>query len=241
MKKLLLYMTWAALGLLYAGCDDDDKAPRLVPEETGTVTDNDGNEYGWVRYAGLDWMTSNFKGGTPYYELKGGWWGELININDREQAIADYDLFGNLYSWEDAKSLAPEGWRLPTDEDWQKLEQALGMSASEAAQKGWRGDGLGLVIQADPSEGGIALKCGGYASNSAGHYNELYLRQVRDFGYYWTSTIDESYTTSTAVWYRRIGILPQIERQVITTQEVAENLSSKDNRYLSVRYVRDAQ
>ena len=71
---------------------------------------------------------------------------------------ADYDKHGNLYTWEEANTLCPDGWRLPTDEDWKNLERALGMSQADANQKGWRGnyfltlltqgeDGLGFNMQ----------------------------------------------------------------------------------------------
>ena len=62
-------------------------------------------------------MTSNDKGGTPYYEAKDKWDDDLIGIDDKELAIADLETFGNLYTYEQALALAPEGWRLPTDED----------------------------------------------------------------------------------------------------------------------------
>ena len=35
-----------------------------------------------------------------------------------------------------------DGWRLPTDEDWQKLEMAFGMSEHEVKKTGWRGKGV---------------------------------------------------------------------------------------------------
>ena len=35
---------------------------------------------------------------------------------------SDYKKYGNLYTWEEALEVCPEGWRLPTDEDWQNLE-----------------------------------------------------------------------------------------------------------------------
>jgi uncharacterized protein (TIGR02145 family) len=35
--------------------------------------------------------------------------------------------------------IAPEGWPVPTHDDWKKLEMFLGMSASESARGPWRG------------------------------------------------------------------------------------------------------
>jgi hypothetical protein len=242
MKKLI-YTMWIVFATFTIGCDDDDnKLPLLTPEASGTMTDKEGNEYTWVRYNGLDWMTSNLKAGTPYYELTGGLWNDpLIRIDNMEQALADYSTYGNLYSYEAAIANQPAGWRLPTDEDWKKLEQALGMSEKTTDAVGWRGNGAGELIQQDNTGSGIHLLLGGNASMSAGNYNAVMLRQVREYGYYWSSTVDESYTVSTAVYYRRIRAnSSQIERNTATVQET-DHTSDKYDRYMSVRYVRDAQ
>jgi len=239
MKKFI-YMIWMFLVTFTTGCNEDDsKLPVLTQEASGTMTDKEGNEYTWVRYNGLDWMASNLKAGTPYYDLTGGLWGDpLIRIDNMEQALADYNIYGNLYSYKEALANQPDGWRLPTDEDWQKLEQAMGMPEKTADAIGWRGNGAGELIQ---TENGIHLLLGGNASMSAGNYNDVMLRQVREYGYYWSSTVDESYTVSTAVYYRRIRAnSSQIERNTVTTQET-DHMSDKYDRYMSVRYVRDAK
>ncbi len=62
---------------------------------------------------------ANYKGGSPYYKT----------IGDSANVVNNIEIYGNLLSYDDAVASTPEGWRLPTDEDWQKLEQALGMDA----------------------------------------------------------------------------------------------------------------
>ena len=108
------------------------------------------NTYEWVRYAGLDWMTSNFKEGTPYYELtyinQYGYTDDLIK-DCEDLTPEEWDRYGNLYSYEEAKANAPEGWRLPTDEDWKKLERAMGMSQGDADATGFRGTEEGDVYK----------------------------------------------------------------------------------------------
>lgn len=225
-------------------CNDDESIAHVTPEATGTLVDDEGNEYGWVRYNGLDWMTSNFREGTPYYDLtETDSWGDeynIVRVDNEEQAIADYELYGNLYTYEDAVRRAPEGWRLPTDEDWQRLEQALGMSSSESVSEGWRGSEEGILIQQDESGSGIHLLCGGYVNLSAGNYNDFMLLQVRESGYYWSSTVDSTYT-SAAAYYRRIRPdIGQIERETIAIHS-ADHLDDLFDIMLSVRYVRDAQ
>jgi uncharacterized protein (TIGR02145 family) len=38
------------------------------------------------------------------------------------------------------KNIAPDGWHVPTDEEWMELEKTLGMTADEVLQTGWRGN-----------------------------------------------------------------------------------------------------
>lgn len=49
MKQLLIICLLAVLTL--AACSDDGNDVNLTPTATGTVTDSEGNEYGWVRDA----------------------------------------------------------------------------------------------------------------------------------------------------------------------------------------------
>lgn len=82
MKKIFNLLCFISV-ILITGCNDDDKLPRVTPEATGTFSDTDGQEYPWARYNGIDWMTSNYKGGTPYYEAKDKWDDDLIGIDDK--------------------------------------------------------------------------------------------------------------------------------------------------------------
>ena len=242
MKKII-YLLWFTLSVCNWGCSDDNDThvlPEIKPEATGTMTDKEGNEYKWVRYNGLDWMTSSLKCGTPFYKLTDN---KLIFIylDNKDQALSEYDSLGNLYSYEQALANAPEGWRLPTDEDWKKLEETMGMRPSELNKLGWRGSFEGELLQQDDSGCGINLLLSGFVSLQERTWDGPYFCQVREFGYYWTSTVDESYTLSTAAYFRRIGFYTsQIERNVTTTEEKSSD-GKLYSKYMSVRYVRDAQ
>ena len=229
------------LAILSISCNDENSLLYPAPEATGELTDADGNKYEWVRYNGLDWMTSNFKQGTPWYELtklnSRGQEEFVVECDDREMAAANYVIYGNLYTWQAAMNNAPEGWRLPTDEDWKKLEQSLGMSEKMVNEIGWRGDGQGVAIQQEVSGHGIHLLLSGYIAKDAGNYNELRLRKFLEYGYYWSSTLNDD---ETAVYYRCVfSNHSQIERNLITPEE-PHDLRGTTDRYLAVRYVRDA-
>lgn len=54
MKKFIYaFLTLASLAFVSCG-DDDDSLPNIVPQDRGTVTDNEGNVYDWVRIGDRD-------------------------------------------------------------------------------------------------------------------------------------------------------------------------------------------
>ena len=248
MKRIFIY-TLVTILTMSSGCSDDDNnnLPGIKPEAQGTVTDKEGNEYGWVRYAGLDWLDCNFKAGEPYYKQKRtDSWGDLVNNidTDREQAAIDWENYGNMYTYEEAiknADLLPEGWRLPTDEDWKKLEQAMGMSESETNAIGWRGTVEGELLQQDATGSGMLLRLGGYAL-IFGRPADLRHRHLRVHGYFWTATKFEEDNKNLApnIYFRKVSCTSsQIERN--TTKSYDTNYEDNFPKYMSVRYVRDAQ
>ena len=93
---------------------------------------------------------------------------------------------GFLYTFAAAQKVAPEGWRLPTDEDWKKLERTLGLPAAEVdLNEAWRGEGLATLLSVGGKSGFNALRTGG----------NLYRREAENFfdnkdkaWYFWTAT-----------------------------------------------------
>ena len=48
----------------------------------------------------------------------------------------NYQIYGCLYNWETAMKVCPEGWHLPSDEEWMELELFLGMPEDELDRSG---------------------------------------------------------------------------------------------------------
>lgn len=188
MNKLIY--TFAAMALLFCSCSDD-KLNDIKPVNTGTVTDDQGNVYNWIQVGDLQWTTSNAMNGTPVYdfEIYDEFEGEMVDAftsSEKKYMKDEYiPVYGNLMQWEEAVKSAPEGWRLPTDEDWQKLEAAIGMKNTGAV--GLRGEkGVGYKLQ-DPES--IALLLGGGMNKEKVYgWFEYELANEGEFGYYWTST-----------------------------------------------------
>lgn len=76
----------------------------------------DGKTYYYTTIGGNDWMMTNIadtKAGAPYFNC-----------------TAMSDVFGRYYSYEDALTICPEGWTLPTDADWVALAKAAGADSN---------------------------------------------------------------------------------------------------------------
>lgn len=136
------------------------KPQDVVPEpETATVTDIQGHVYKTIKIGNQWWMADNlcvtqYKDGSSIFsastieewknDSSGTYCGNSENKKER----------GLLYNWyvvSNSKGIAPDGWRIPSDEDWKELEKKLGMSAEEANKTSWRGthEGEKLMIQYD--------------------------------------------------------------------------------------------
>ena len=181
-----------------------------------------------------------------------------IPLDHRDKAEAENgnysQTYGYLYSLPAALIAVPKegGWRLPTDEDWKKLELALGMCSCEVDEiNAWRG--LDRSIGAAIKKGGAAKfdaimgGCNAYQRTN----EELYINQG-DAAYFWasdTTTVqqeeeDEDAGTTeggtTIVVYTR-GIVRQVS---IYSEGVWRGETRIDNKYrpvaYSVRLVRDA-
>ena len=98
------------------------------------------------------------------------------------------DHYGFLYSLEGAKLAVPEGWALPTDEDWKKLEASLGMEAGELDKmEQWRGNQVGILLkEGEQGMGFNARMGGGRLYGALGHGTIFKKRDAA--AYFWTST-----------------------------------------------------
>ena len=137
-----LWMIWIALTIV--------GLMSVQAQEKGTFTDiRDGHVYQWVKVGGQIWMAENlaympgvnrvsdsqFEGKCFYVY---GCDGENLS---KAKAEPNYKKYGVLYNWEAARESCPEGWHLPTDQEWKKLENCLGMSEKEVTERGWRRTG----------------------------------------------------------------------------------------------------
>jgi uncharacterized protein (TIGR02145 family) len=150
-----------------------------------TVTDIDGNVYKTVAIGNQIWMAENLK---------------VTRLRDGRTLKFDYDYYyndeesrvkyGNMYSWEILEDLAPEGWHVPSVDEWSELTDALGGNtySNESAgtklksREGWIGKGNGN------NESGFNALPGGVSNGSL----------IGEYSAWWT---DSLFDAPSFAWY----------------------------------------
>ncbi|KMQ51949.1 hypothetical protein CHISP_1204 [Chitinispirillum alkaliphilum] len=132
----------------------------------GTVTDGSGNVYTTVLIGDQEWTVENLRttkyiDGTdiPHVPAASAWSVLTSAAYCYYNNTTDQDTirkYGALYNWyiadpENKRRIVPPGWRIPTDEDWQELEDYLTNNGFN-----WTGvpDGSNRIGKALASSGG---------------------------------------------------------------------------------------
>ena len=185
------------------------------------VCDYDDNCYETVEIGDLEWMSENLK--TTHYNngdaipniTNNGDWGSLTTgaYADYDNNPSNSDTYGRLYNWftvDDSRGVCPDGWHVPSDEEYKTLEMYLGMSQSEADDTGYRGTDEGSKLAGNASlwnNGNLVSNAefgtSGFNGVSPGYrylYSGIYYH-IGYNGYFWSSTE----LSSSSAWYRRLG------------------------------------
>lgn len=230
MKNIFIY-TIVSLLFCCAACNDDDEngSVKVTPDDKGVYTDErDGHEYNWIRYGNLEWMVENMR-----FEAEEGYYNVYIpsDLTDKEYDLMfekNYSVYGYLYDWEAALSVVPEGWRLPTDEDWKALEISLGMSSAEAERIGWRGNMEGDFLR---QEDFLHLQTGGFYDCRLKTYGTEYIPyNISVCGMFWSASKDEM-KSAEAYIFREVRY---------NSGQINRNSTIKE-KLMSVRCVRDVR
>ncbi len=217
-------LLWGIFSL--TACSNEENVPVVQPDASGEFTDErDGTVYKYVRYGDLEWMAENLR----FYVNTTGCHEYLTNENFGGTTNTEiFEQFGYLYDYATAEIACPEGWRLPTDEEWQYLEREMGMSVREVEHWDWRGNYAGKLLQQGISGSGMELMTGGFRKENG--TSVISYSFLGAFGFFWTSTVDES-SVGDMVIYRKIAY----------NENGVYRQSTMKTNGLSVRCVRDVQ
>jgi len=174
----------AALTFLLSACSESFTDSR------------DGRSYNVVKIGDLTWMVEN------------------LNYETETSVCPDGDSrnckrLGRLYSWAEAKSVCPDGWRLPTKEDFEALvaatsgEVAQSSSQSRAglalkSRDGWFKKGNGsdeFGFNALPAGYRVAISKADDGTISGGKFDG-----IGGYAYFWSATEDPENPESNAYY-----------------------------------------
>lgn len=178
----------------------------------GLYTDNqffvdtrDGNRYKTVKIGNQIWMAENLRfivnlGRGAYV------YGNSSTIFNDAKSNYNYKTYGLLYNFETAQIACPEGWHIPTDNEWKELEMYLGMSEKDCNKMSYEfinpdfssfinpRNGVDKVLISDKQFWNNQKSISGIGFNArpAGwkNYQSVY-KGLADYAVWWTSTDDE--------------------------------------------------
>lgn len=190
MRKIVIAIISVIL-LLEISCDRTSG-----PNNQSTVTDIDGNVYKTVMIGDQIWMVENLQvthynngdsipkvtDSIAWVDLDTGAWCDYNN------SIEVGAICGHLYNCQavdDHRGISPEGWHVPTDEDWQILIEFLGgyFVAGGKLKEG------GLEHWISPNTG--ATNESGFNTLPGGYHLVFLINGFVDIGYsanYWSSS-----------------------------------------------------
>jgi uncharacterized protein (TIGR02145 family) len=157
------YLSVISLCLVLICClsCEKEKMPfeQIIYEfEYDSIKDVEGNTYKTVKIGDQWWMAENLKVGhyrnnVPLFydqSLTDSEWASLKQGAFCNLYNSSLPYNGVLYNWYaviNTNGIAPEGWHIPTDADWKKLEQFVGMNDGVAEMIGWRGTDEGEKLK----------------------------------------------------------------------------------------------
>lgn len=181
---------------------------KIQGPEYGTYTDpRDGNVYKTVKIGTQTWFAENLRyaGNIPQVASKEEWL--KIYYNKTSQPAWVYynndpnynSVYGKLYNWYavNTGSLCPQGWHIPTFEEWKYLRDFLGGylvgGGKMKSQTGWNAPNQGAT-----NESGFSGLPGGerYFNSNAAFYG------LGKYGFWWSSsTRDDRDAYSFSLYY----------------------------------------
>lgn len=128
---VLLYLLFSREGNLFE--NEEEFYSEL--EYADEITDVDRNVYKTVRVGDMVWMAENLRT-EPIH-------GESWCYSDQQSMC---ERFGRLYNWEavmageegaGSQGICPDGWYVPTDQDWYELESFFADSVCDGSRLSW--------------------------------------------------------------------------------------------------------
>ena len=217
----------------------------------GQVKDVDGNEYGTVKLGDQEWTSSNlavtkFRNGDPIPHApdEKSWKAAIKNgtpawcyPDGKEGNGKKHGLLYNWYAVSDTRGIAPEGWHVPSQEEWETLKEYMG---DNYPKKDMKAVGIELRNTTDWPEQEKEYEYTGFNALASGLRNDK--AKYKEFG---IATFDNYANLWSSTGKKKVAISTQILRASeaavtsLGTQVMATNARRATGAGLSVRCVKD--
>jgi len=203
--------TYYSNQVIFRTLDDGDTTPSFTDAR-------DGRRYKTVTIGNQTWMAENLawlpavspagSGSTvePFYYVN-DYNGFIV---EQAKQKTNYLRYGVLYNWTAAQTACPDGWHLPTDVEWQAMEQHLGMTAPELNQMRFRLSGqVGGQLKSvagwyqnlnGNGNAGFHAKPAGYREKGGSY------KYTESFTGFWSSNENDSYGLYRGLYYFNDGV-----------------------------------
>ena len=152
------------------------------------ITDSrDGYRYAVVTVGGARWFAENLRFRTADSRCYEG----------DEANCADH---GRLYRLPDAEKACPAGWRVPSEDDWRRLETAVGVSPADLDKERGRGDPAGKRLKFG-GDTGFNVRYSGWIDPHRADSSRAMGRNAA----YWTTTPGPPDDVSATAWHRDVA------------------------------------
>jgi uncharacterized protein (TIGR02145 family) len=193
--------------------DDLLKVTETVKVEDNQVKDIDGNVYEITKIGNQYWTTKNlnvsrFRNGDeiPFVTSDEEWeWAGILGQPAcccYENLDFNCEKYGRLYNWyavKDQRGLVPEGYHVPSDEEWSILEEFLGGNGIAGLKmksvEGWEDEDRELQNGNGDNSSGFNALPGGYRLPDGRFYH------IRDWAFFWSATKNDDTTAGTRILY----------------------------------------
>ena len=204
------------------GMNSSDEIEIVVTEYTGILVGSftdprDGQVYDTLQIGSQTWFVDNLN-----YEVDSSWWYNNDADNGKK--------YGRLYTWDAAQGACPDGWHLPTDDEWKTLESYVGLRHDLLDLMGWRGFDEGKKLKATSGweYHGNGTNSTGFSALPAG-FRDVNgdFASLGEIEAWWAAT-EYSVNTEQGWWH---GLEAQVNL-------IGRNVINKDNA-ISVRCLKD--
>lgn len=156
-----------------------DEEPNVFVFTYVKCKDTCGNVYNTVQIGSQIWMAENFRCFTD-----SSW------IYDDDES--NEELYGRLYSWEDALNNAPVGWHLPSHEEWLEMEEHINNLYGEKVPLALKSDTCWLPNEFQEDTNGNDASGFNILPGGARWYINGTFYAAGESAYFWTSTKADS-------------------------------------------------